>query len=205
MYNSFERATNTRINKLQGSGLGLAIVKQMTDLMGGTVECESTVGVGTTFTVCIDVPAADKADEELAQSEINADRNSFEGMRVLVAEDNEINWEIAETMLAEFGVESDRVCDGKACVDAITAAPAGRYDMIFTDVQMPVMDGKEATRTIRQSSSEYVRNIPIVAMTADAFAEDIQSCRDSGMNGHIAKPIEIKKLQAYLQKFRKGD
>lgn len=205
MYNSFERATNTRINKVQGSGLGLAIVKQMTDLMGGTVECESTVGVGTTFTVCIDVPAADKADGELVQNEINADRNNFEGMRVLVAEDNEINWEIAETMLAEFGVESDRVCDGKACVDAITAAPAGRYDMILMDVQMPIMDGKEATMTIRKSSDEYVRNIPIVAMTADAFAEDIQSCRDSGMNGHIAKPIEIKKLQAYLQKFRKGD
>lgn len=205
MYNSFERATNTRINKVQGSGLGLAIVKQMTELMGGTVECRSIVGEGTTFTVRIDVPIADKADEELVNSEMSADKNSFKGMRVLVAEDNEINWEIAETMLAEFGVESDRVCDGKACVEAINSAPAGRYDMIFMDVQMPVMDGREATRIIRQSTDEYIRSIPIVAMTADAFAEDIRSCRDSGMDGHIAKPIEIKKLQAYLQKFRKGE
>ena len=202
MYDSFSRATNSQINKIQGSGLGLAIVRQMVDLMGGSIACDSELGRGTRFTVAIDVPVAETPVETDGGSESgNVD---ISGMRVLVAEDNDLNWEIIAAMLEEYGVSCDRVENGQECVDKLDVSPDGAYDIILMDVQMPVMNGRQATQIIRQSERDYVRNIPIAAMTADAFAEDVQACLDCGMNGHISKPVNIQKVLDFLNKVKDG-
>lgn len=206
MYESFERATNTRINKIQGSGLGLAIVKQMVELMHGTIECESAPDQGTKFTVRIVLPIADSdgaEDTPYNDSVDNSPGDDFSGMRVLVAEDNDLNWEIAQTMLEEYGVKCDRAENGMMCVDMLSESADGAYDMVLMDIQMPVMNGREATRVIRSSGREYLKDIMIVAMTADAFAEDVQACMDCGMDGHVSKPIDINKILAFLRKVRR--
>ena len=131
--------------------------------------------------------------------ENSAGEDIFENMRVLVAEDNELNWEIISEVLNGFGVNSDRVKDGKECVERMNASADGAYDLILMDIQMPVMDGREATRIIRANTREYVKNITIVAMTADAFAEDIQNCMKAGMDGHIPKPIDMKRVVEVLR------
>lgn len=200
MYDSFSRATNSQINKIQGSGLGLAIVKKMVDLMDGSIECESEQNKGTKFTVTIEVPIAETPVEQQGDGDGNS--GDISGMRVLVAEDNDINWEIISAMLEEYGVTCDRAENGRECVDIISAAPDGKYDIILMDVQMPVMNGREATVLIRQSERAYVSGIPIVAMTADAFAEDVQACLDCGMDGHISKPVNIQKVLHYLNKIK---
>lgn len=200
MYDSFSRATNSQINKIQGSGLGLAIVKKMVDLMNGSIECESEQGRGTRFTVKLEVPIAETSVEQQGSSD--GSTGDISGMNVLVAEDNDINWEIIVAMLGEYGVTCDRAENGKECADIIGAAPDGKYDIILMDIQMPVMNGREATKLIRQNEREYVRNIPIVAMTADAFAEDVQACLDCGMDGHISKPVNIQKVLHYLNKIK---
>lgn len=128
------------------------------------------------------------------------DSREFEGMRVLIAEDNDINWEIIRELLREYGVKADRAENGEECVKMITDAKEGTYELIFMDVQMPVMNGKEATKAIRNSDKEYVRDIMIVAMTADAFAEDVQDCLAVGMDGHIAKPIDMRIVLEFLRK-----
>lgn len=202
MYDSFSRATNSQINKIQGSGLGLAIVRQMVDLMGGAIACDSEPGRGTKFTVAIDVPIAETPDEAEGSSESSS--TDISGMKVLVAEDNDLNWEIISTMLEEYGVACERVENGQECVNRMNAVPDGTYDIILMDVQMPVMNGREATRILRQSEREYVRNIPIAAMTADAFAEDVQACIDCGMNGHISKPVNIQKVLDFMNKVKDG-
>ena len=120
-------------------------------------------------------------------------------MHVLVAEDNDLNWEIIEEMLTRYGICCDRAENGKKCVEMISGAPDGTYDMIFMDIQMPVMNGMEAARAIRENDRSYLKNIAIYAMTADAFAEDVQKCLDNGMDGHIAKPVEIKNVRAALR------
>ena len=196
MYESFSRATSTQINTIQGSGLGLSIVKQMVDLMGGTIDCRSAIGQGTTFTVILDLPIAAPAQRPSDADEAD---EAVAGMHVLVAEDNDINWEIVQTMLAAYDVTSQRAENGQIAVDALTAAPAGTFDGVFMDVQMPVLNGRDATRKIRALAAPALASIPVVAMTADAFAEDVQACLDCGMNGHIAKPIDTKKLLYHLQ------
>lgn len=202
MYDSFSRATNSQINKIQGSGLGLAIVRQMVDLMGGAITCDSKPGRGTKFTVAIDVPVA----ETLAETDGDSESGNVDisGMKVLVAEDNDLNWEIIASMLEEYGVSCERVENGQECVDRLRASPDGAYDMILMDVQMPMMNGREATTIIRQSERAYVRNIPIAAMTADAFEEDVQACLDCGMNGHISKPVNIQKVLDFLNSVKDG-
>lgn len=201
MYHMFTREIDSKIAKTQGTGLGLAIVRQMVDLMGGTVSCDSEPEKGTTFTVELVLEQSDKEAYDKANStNIEDDRKDFAGLRVLAAEDNDLNWEIVHQMLSSLHVVSDRAEDGEACVKIIENSADGEYDLILMDVQMPVMNGREAARRIRQSSREYVRNIPIVAMTADAFAEDIKACIDSGMNGHMAKPVDIKKICEVLRK-----
>ena len=200
MYDSFSRATNSQINKIQGSGLGLAIVRQMVDLMKGTISCDSKPGVGTRFTVTLDFPIAETPVEISADSESgNVD---ISGMSVLVAEDNDLNWEIIATMLEEYGVKCFRSENGQECVDMLTGSKDGAYDVILMDIQMPIMNGREATKVIRQNEREYVRSIPIVAMTADAFAEDVQACLDCGMDGHISKPVNIQRVLQFLNKVK---
>lgn len=200
MYSTFSREVNTQVNRTQGSGLGLAIVKQMVDLMGGTIECKSSPGKGTSFTVSLELPVAEgeerKSREEMSQN--------IENMHLLVTEDNALNWEVFYELISELGVQCDHAENGKECVDILMKAPAGTYDAILMDIHMPVMNGYEATKEIRMLKDEKKRKTPIIAMTADAFAEDVQACLKCGMNGHIAKPVDMKKLIEYLLKIKNG-
>lgn len=335
MYQTFSRAVDTRIDKVQGTGLGLAITKQLTDLMNGTIECESEPGKGTKFTVTLPLPIADTNTEDLmlpplqillvdddnifletaeetlismgvtvdkadnghtaiemtvARHEIGNDypvvivdwkmpemdgmettkairnrigdkipiiiisaydwneiedaakaagangfiskpffksviydklneflhfskveientddgANGLQGLHLLIAEDNDLNWEIIEEMLRFYGINTIRADNGQMCVDLLNSAKAGTYDAILMDIQMPVMNGHEASVAIRSFSDPRKRNIPIIAMTADAFAEDIQASLEAGMNGHVAKPIDMKKLFKEMKKVGLG-
>ncbi len=332
MYQSFSRASDSRTNKTQGSGLGLTICKQMVDLMNGTIDCESELGVGTTFTVTIDMPIANVEEEELSIPELEVlllddeevflqnasdtlnslglkvvtfsepqlameniakrqdsekpyaliiideklaeisgfdivqqmklkyaikmpftlistyDTSSTEerakdvgakgviakpffrskvydyinytmgfkdasskeqqkdytmlaGKRLLVAEDNDMNWEIARTILEMYDISVERAENGRICVDMMSQATEGYYTLILMDVRMPVMDGREATRMLRSSNKEWLRKIPVIAMTADAFAEDVQECLIAGMNEHISKPLDMDRLLHVLKKY----
>ena len=335
MYQPFSRQTDSRVNRVQGTGLGLAITKQMVDLMGGNIDCESEPGKGTTFTVALDIPAAEQqmadlslgsmdiliadddeilletaketllsldaavetADSGLAavekalqrhrsgndydviildwrmpdldgldavrriRSEVGKgipillisaydwseieepakeagvngfvskplfrstlyekihellgrdakpatpeeDNSDLAGMHVLVAEDNDINWEIIHALLEMYGVASTRAEDGQICVDMLRGAAEQAYDLVFMDIQMPVMNGLDAARAIRALPDSWAASIPIIAMTADAFSEDIAKCMDAGMNSHIAKPIDIKFVLKELRKVREGN
>ena len=335
MYQPFSRQTDSRVNKVQGTGLGLAITKQMVDLMGGTIDCESEEGKGTTFTVTLDIPAAEKQLDEMdlngigvliadddevlletakdallqlgasvetadsgetayekalarhrkghpfdviildwrmpgpdgvetirrirdeagmtvpillisaydwsdieeeakaagangfiskplfrsklyesirgalgtsgAPVEPEEDNSDLAGMHVLIAEDNDINWEIIHALLEMCGISSVRAENGQVCVDMFREAAEGTYDLIFMDIQMPVMNGLEAARSIRGLKElPWAASIPIIAMTANAFSEDIAECKKAGMNSHIAKPIDIKFVIKELRKVREG-
>jgi signal transduction histidine kinase/CheY-like chemotaxis protein len=322
MYEPFSRQIDSRVNTIQGTGLGLAITKQMVDLMNGSIDCQSEQGKGTTFTIILDIPMADKQLDDMQLDPINvlivdddavlletaadtleslgvtaekaedgltalgmirhrqesgrqfdvviidwklpgmdgvatvrrirseidanipillisaydwsdiedaakeAGVNGFiskplfrsklyhkisellgkdttpteseenysdlDGMRILIAEDNDINWEIISAMLGMFGIETERAENGQICVDKMKAADHGKYALIFMDIQMPVMNGLDATRTIRALEDPWAASIPIVAMTADAFSENVTECLNAGMNGHIAKPVDMK-------------
>lgn len=336
MYQSFVRAIDTRVDKIQGTGLGLAITKQMVDLMDGTIDCESEPGVGTKFTVNLTLPVADRPaddfvlppmhmllvdddevfietaratfesmgvtvdvaysgrravemvakkhaagkdypviivdwcmhgmngvettkaireevgddvpiiiastydwaeveeeaseigissfinkpffkstvyakmneilrfDEEEVPAVSDDDFSDLEGMNLLVAEDNDLNWEILQEILSENGIDSIRAENGQICVDMLTRAKHGTYDAVIMDIQMPVMNGYEATREIRRMNSADKCSIPIIAMTADAFAEDVQACVNAGMDGHVAKPIDVRKLLVTLREVGLG-
>ena len=334
MYQPFSRQVDSRVNSVQGTGLGLAITKQMVDLLEGTIECQSEQGKGTTFTVVLDIPVADRqrddmqlepidvlivdddeillqtavdtlqsigASTEQAQSGLEAlgmienrhlsgrdydivivdwkmpdmdgietikrirseldaripillisaydwsdieekakeagangfvskplfrstlydkindligkeaqshepedDYSDLQGLHVLVAEDNDVNWEIISAMLGMFGITADRAENGQVCVDKISAASEGSYELIFMDIQMPKMNGLDATRTIRKLEDHWASTIPIVAMTADAFSENIAACLDAGMDGHIAKPVDIKLVIKEIRRIKEG-
>ena len=334
MYQPFSRQIDNRVNSIQGTGLGLAITKQMVELIGGTIECRSEQGKGTTFTVALDIPVADRqrenmmldpidilvvdddetmlqtaadtiaslgAEAELARSGLEAlgmiehrhlsgrdygvvivdwkmpeidgietitrirselgdhipillisaydwsdieerakeagangfvskplfrstlydkineligkesksqepedDYSDLHGLRVLVAEDNDINWEIISAMLSMFGIASDRAENGRVCVETMRSAAEGRYQLIFMDVQMPEMNGLDATRAIRSLDNRWASSIPIVAMTADAFSENVTECLNAGMNGHIAKPVDIKLVIKEIRRIKEG-
>ena len=334
MYQPFSRQIDSRVNSIQGTGLGLAITKQMVDLLGGTIDCQSEQGKGTTFTVVLDIPVADRqrddmkldpidvlivdddeillqtaadilaslgASAETAQSglealgmvkhrhlsgrdygvvivdwkmsgvdgietirrirtEVNenipillisaydwsdiedrakaAGANGFvskplfrstlydkineligkesvsqeaednysdlQGLHILVAEDNDINWEIISAMLSMFGITTDRAENGRVCVDRMSTAAEGSYALIFMDVQMPEMNGLDATRAIRKLDNPWAASIPIVAMTADAFSENVTECLEAGMNGHIAKPVDIKLVIKEIRRIKEG-
>lgn len=197
MYDSFTRVADSRIDKIQGTGLGLAIVKRMVALMNGTIDCVSTEGEGTTFTVRIPLTAAAWAPHLEAAGE--GQNSDLTGIRILVAEDNEMNWEVISELLGTFGIRCDRAENGKKCIEMLHTAPANTYDLIMMDVQMPVMNGREATRRLRADAREDLRRIPIMAMTADAFAEDVQMCIDAGMDAHVAKPIELDKVLSTIR------
>ena len=332
MFQPFSRQTDSRVNKIQGTGLGLAITKQMVDLMGGTIECQSEQGKGTTFTVVIDIKIADRQrddmmlgpidvlvvdddeiflettkdtleslgtqvecaksgqeaiemistrnqeghhydiviidwkmpdmdgletikkirrdiddkiptllisaydrsdvedeakkagtdgfvskplfrstlydkisqilGQEVTSTEPEEDYSDLEGVHVLVAEDNEINWEIIETLLESFGITAERAENGRVCVDMMKEAKEGQYMLIFMDVQMPEMNGLDATRTIRKLDNPWAASIPIIAMTADAFSENVLECLNAGMDGHIAKPVDIKLVIKEIRKIK---
>ena len=334
MYKPFSRQVDSRVNSIQGTGLGLAITRQMVDLLGGTIDCRSEQGKGTTFTVTLDIPVSDRQrddmqldpvdvlivdDDEIMlqtaadtleslgasveqansgpealgmiehrhllgrdynviivdwkmpetdgletirriRSDIDTsvpillisaydwsdiedkakaagangfvskplfrstlydkindligkesksiepedDYSDLHGLHILVAEDNDINWEIISAMLNMFGITAERAENGRVCVDMISAAPEGRYALIFMDVQMPEMNGLDATRAIRNLNDPKASSIPIVAMTADAFSENITECLDAGMNGHIAKPVDIKLVIKEIRKIKEG-
>ena len=334
MYQPFSRQTDSRVNSIQGTGLGLAITKQMVELMDGTIECQSEVGKGTTFTITLDLPVAEKQLEEMRIDDVDAliadddpvlletavdtleslgikaegaksgmealemirrrheagtdydviildwkmpdmdgiettrriraevgdaipilltsaydwsdvedaakeagtngfiskplfrsrlyekinellgmevkalepedDHSDLAGMNILIAEDNDINWEIISTMLSMFGITSERAENGRICVDKMAEATEGCYDLIFMDVQMPEMNGLDATRNIRKLDNQWAASIPIIAMTADAFSENVAACLNAGMNGHIAKPIDIKLVIKEIRRIKEG-
>ncbi len=194
MYSAFARENIVLKNKIQGSGLGLSICKQMVELMGGTIECISEVGKGTTFIITVDVPIANTPLGEENSNDKLDDASDLQGVKILVAEDNDFNWEISHELMKMNGVETVRAVNGQECVNIISNASDGEFDLILMDIQMPIKNGYEATQEIRSSNREYLKKIPIIAVTADAFAEDIDRCLDAGMNAHIAKPIDIQKL-----------
>ena len=204
MYLPFSRATDSRVNAIEGTGLGLAITKQMVDLMGGTIECESELEKGTTFTVTIDIPVDATAKDSSLEEQAIED-SDLSDVNVLVVEDNEINWEVISTLLEMNGISSERAENGKVALELLEDKKnENRYAIVFMDIQMPVMNGLDATRAIRKLDSDYARNVPIVAMTADAFSENVTECLNAGMNGHIAKPIDINLVLATIRKAKNG-
>ena len=201
IFEPFERERTSTVSKVEGSGIGMGIVKKLVGLMGGAVEVESKIGVGSTFTVTIPCRIASE-DEIQAKREINpSDQKCLCGTRILLTEDNDLNAEIATELLQEEGCTVDRAKDGVECVDMLEKAANGTYQLILMDVQMPVMNGYDATKKIRRMDDPQKANIPIVAMTANAFSEDKQVALDAGMNDHIAKPIDMSVLVPTLRKY----
>ena len=201
IFEPFERERTSTVSKVEGSGIWMGIVKKLVELMGGTVEVESKIGVGSTFTVTIPCRIASE-DEIQAKREINpSDQKCLCGTRILLTEDNDLNAEIATELLQEEGCTVDRAKDGVECVDMLEKAADGTYQLILMDVQMPVMNGYDATKKIRRMDDPQKANIPIVAMTANAFSEDKQVALDAGMNDHIAKPINMSVLVPTLRKY----
>ena len=201
IFEPFERERTSTVSKVEGSGIGMGIVKKLVGLMGGTVEVESKIGVGSTFTVTIPCRIASE-DETQAKRETNpSDQKCLCGTRILLTEDNDLNAEIATELLQEEGCTVDRAKDGVECVDMLEKAADGTYQLILMDVQMPVMNGYDATKVIRRMDDPQKANIPIVAMTANAFSEDKQVALDAGMNDHIAKPIDMSVLVPTLRKY----
>ena len=200
LFEPFSREQNTATGKVRGTGLGMPIVKKMVDLMGGSFEVESELGKGTVFTFTLMHKIADKKyySQRIEKVKTSSMRESLSGKHVLLAEDNDLNAEIAVTVLEETGIVIERVEDGIQCVNRVAQMSPGTYDLILMDIQMPNMDGYKATRCIRRLDDKKKAEIPIIAMTANAFAEDRKKAFDAGMNGHIAKPIDIEKLGAVI-------
>jgi signal transduction histidine kinase/ActR/RegA family two-component response regulator len=193
IFEEFSRENNTTDNKIEGTGLGMPIVKRLVDLMGGTITVKSKKGVGTTFEVTIPHKITEKSGL-VAHSTVELDTNVFKGKRILLAEDNELNAEIAIELLTEEGFEVDRASDGQICVDMLDKAEDSCYDIILMDIQMPNMNGYEAAKTIRKFRNHKKANIPIIAMTANAFEEDKHDAIKAGMDGHLAKPVDAREL-----------
>ena len=201
IFEPFERERTSTVSKVEGSGIGMGIVKKLVGLMGGTVEVESKIGVGSTFTVTIPSRIASE-DETQAKRETNpSDQKCLCGTRILLTEDNDLNAEIATELLQEEGCTVDRAKDGVECVDMLEKAANGTYQLILMDIQMPVMNGYDAAKKIRRMDDPQKANIPIIAMTANAFTEDRQAALDAGMNDHIAKPINMNVLVPTLRKY----
>ena len=201
IFEPFERERTSTVSKVEGSGIGMGIVKKLVGLMGGTVAVESRIGVGSKFTVTIPCRIASE-DETQAKRETNpSDQKCLCGTRILLTEDNDLNAEIAVELLQEEGCTVDRAKDGVECVDMLEKAANGTYQLILMDIQMPVMNGYDAARKIRGLDDPQKANIPIIAMTANAFTEDRQVALDAGMNDHIAKPINMNVLVPTLRKY----
>lgn len=200
IFDQFSREHNTTENKIEGTGLGMSIVKRYVELMNGTIQVESEVGVGSTFTVTIDHRIAEPETPAVNVEEVEAQKQ-FAGHRILLTEDNELNAEIAMEILSEAGFVVEHAENGKISVEMLQKADPGYYDLILMDVQMPVMNGYEATREIRKLSDPAKATIPIIAMTANAFEEDKRTAKEAGMDAHLAKPIDVQALFTTLADF----
>lgn len=201
IFEPFERERTSTVSKVEGSGIGMGIVKKLVGLMGGTVEVESRIGVGSTFTVTIPCRIASEDEIQAKRETGPSDQKSLFGVKILLAEDNDLNAEIAVELLQEEGCTVDRAKDGVECVDMLEKAANGTYQLILMDIQMPVMNGYDATKKIRRMDDPQKADIPIIAMTANAFSEDKQAALDAGMNDHIAKPINMNVLVPTIQKY----
>ena len=206
IFDPFTRAEGSVTNKIQGTGLGMAITRNLVEAMGGTIDVESELGQGSCFEVLIDLRIAeDRSVSSTVQEEKNEQNdNIFQGMRFLCAEDNELNAEILTELLKIEGAECTICENGEEILKTFEKSAPGDYDMILMDVQMPVMNGYEATRAIRRSSHELAKKIPIIAMTANAFSEDIQHSLAAGMNAHVSKPVEMRVLEKTIRSIKTG-
>ena len=198
LFESFTREQKTTVNSVQGTGLGLAITARVVDLMGGTISVESEVGKGSEFVVELELESLEPEDGDSDSRDAGID---LTGCKVLVVEDNDINAEIAIMILAEFGIDAEWAENGKVGVDLITERGDGYFDAVLMDIQMPVMDGYEATRAIRALDGDYYATLPIIAVSANAYDQDVQDCLAAGMNAHIAKPYNPDHLQAVLSEW----
>lgn len=194
----FERARNTTSSRIAGTGVGLAITKSLLDLMGGTIYVDSAPGKGSAFTVEFSLEVPEQIPETAEDPGTEKEPRDYGDKRVLLVEDNELNMEIAEELVGITGVQVEKAYNGQEAVDMVRESPEGYYDLIFMDIQMPVMDGYEATRQIRGMDREDVGRIPIFALSANALAEDVQNSLEAGMNGHIAKPVDLESIERVL-------
>ena len=201
IFEPFERERTSTVSKVEGSGIGMGIVKKLVGLMGGTVAVESKIGVGSKFTVTIPCRIASEDETQAKRETSPSDQKCLCGTRILLTEDNDLNAEIATELLQEEGCTVDRAKDGVECVDMLEKAANGTYQLILMDIQMPVMNGYDAAKKIRRMEDPQKANIPIIAMTANAFSEDKQAALDAGMNDHIAKPINMNVLVPTLRKY----
>ena len=206
IFDAFTRAESSLTNKIQGTGLGMAITKNLVEAMGGTIDVESELGQGSCFEVLLDLKIAEDRTVALAAQEETdeQDGNILQGMRFLCAEDNELNAEILTELLKIEGAECTICENGEEILKAFEQSAPGDYDMILMDIQMPVMNGYEATKAIRRSSHKLAKTIPIIAMTANAFSEDIQHSLAAGMNAHVSKPVEMKVLEKTIRSIKSG-
>ena len=206
IFDAFTRAESSVTNKIQGTGLGMAITRNLVEAMGGTIDVESELGQGSCFEILIELRIAEDRTVALAAQEKTdeQDGNILQGMRFLCAEDNELNAEILTELLKIEGAECTICENGEEVLKAFEQSAPGDYDMILMDVQMPVMNGYEATKAIRRSSHELAKKIPIIAMTANAFSEDIQHSLATGMNAHVSKPVEMKVLEKTIRSIKSG-
>ena len=201
IFEPFERERTSTVSRVEGSGIGMGIVKKLVGLMGGTVAVESKIGVGSKFTVTIPWRIASEDETQAKRETSPSDQKCLCGTRILLTEDNDLNAEIATELLQEEGCTVDRAKDGVECVDMLEKAANGTYQLILMDIQMPVMNGYDAAKKIRRMEDPQKANIPIIAMTANAFSEDKQAALDAGMNDHIAKPINMNVLVPTLRKY----
>ncbi len=204
VFEAFEREKQVEKHGIQGTGLGMAITKRIVDLVGGSISVKTELEKGSEFLVDVSMPLASEADIEAHQETKNLSEVNFDGKRVLLTDDVEINREIAVAILEMFDLIVEQACDGQEALEKVVEHPAGYYDVVFLDIQMPRMNGYEAARAIRGLSDEAKAKVPIIAMTANAFEEDIKNAKAAGMNGHVAKPIDqeqlVEQLRISLQK-----
>ena len=202
VFEAFERERTSTVSKIQGTGLGMAITKSIVDLMGGDIKVITAPGEGTEFIIDITFELAEDMQDELdSENEQAAGKViDFTNKKLLLVDDIEINREIAKMLLESEGFIVDTASDGKEAVEKIAAAKAGDYDAVLMDIQMPIMNGYEAAKKIRKPVNPALANVPIIAMTANAFSEDVKNALDAGMNAHIAKPIDVPKMMETLAK-----
>ena len=197
IFGKFEKERSSTESRRQGTGLGLAITKQIVEAANGKINVSSQPGNGTEFLLGFKLPKAEKS--ESISRNVRSAKADFTGRRVLLAEDNDMNREIAVELIGMTGVTVETAVNGLEAVEKIITSPAGYYDLIFLDIQMPIMDGYEAARQIRRLSRDDIKALPIVAMTANAFSEDVEMAKAAGMNDHIAKPVDMNRVMAVLK------
>ena len=200
VFDSFERERTSTVSGIQGTGLGMAITKRIVDRMGGSIRLKTAPGEGTEFIVSLVFPLVQGSEPvpESGRAKHTAKKQDFSSMRLLLAEDNDLNREIALAVLEDMGFRMETARNGQEAVDILSASQPGHFDGVLMDIQMPVMDGYEAARAIRRLEDPALASVPIIAMTANAFAEDIRQAEEAGMNGHIAKPLDLEKMRATL-------